>query len=195
LKTNQVSVGGDEVLLVTGLDNEIWFLMVSMSSTFSQGGDRTSVDPNLMRDDHVNDGASTSSMSAGSPGCPSGPCPNENDMDVATSNVDDDNNNNNNKAELSPVRRSFSACRVGKKRSFAESGIAGGASFWGSRSASTGTRKGLAFSQSNRPRTAPPGGDTNGFPDPSPAFANSFELDSSLEADRWLDFAECFKCG
>lgn len=164
------------------------------ASSCEMGGDRTSVDPNLMRDGHVNDGASSPSMSAGSPGCPSGPCPNENDMNVAISNVDDDYNNSN-KAELSPVRRSFSACRVDKKRSFAESGIAGGASFWGSRSASTGTRKGLVFSQSNRPRTAPTGGDTNGFPESSPAFSNSYGLDSTLEADRWLEFTECFKYG
>lgn len=141
------------------------------------------MDPSLLRDGNVNDGASTPS---GSPSWPSQSCPNENDMDIATS-----NGNNNNKAELSPLRRFFSACRVGKKRSFGESEIAGG-----SESTSIGNQMGsggyLASSQPSRARLSRTGGETNGFPEPS-AFANSFGLDATLEADRWFEFAECFK--
>ena len=143
------------------------------------------MDPTLMRDGNANDGASTPSST---PSWPSQSCPNEIDMDFATS--DDNNHNNNNnikiniKAELSPVRRSFSACRVGKKRSFGESEIVGGP-----QSTSIGY---LASSQPSRARPSPTGGERNGFPEPS-AFVNPFGLDATLEADRWLEFAECFK--
>lgn len=41
---------------------------------------------------------------------------------VSTSGVNEDLSN---KEEMSPLRRSFSACRVGKKRSFDEAEIAG----------------------------------------------------------------------
>jgi len=143
------------------------------------------VDPNLMRDGNENDGAS---MSAGSPGRRSGSCPNENEIGCATSNV-----NNNNRTEVSPVRRAFSACRVGKKRSFGEYGIAGGASFGVSNSPSIGNYVGLASAQPNRPRPSLTGGETHGFLETSGPFANTFGLDPTLEAEQWLEFADCFK--
>lgn len=137
----------------------------------SQNGDRTSMDPTLVRDGN---GASTPS---GSPGWPSGSRP----------------NGNNNRAESSPTRRSS-----GKKRSFGESETADQG---GSHSTSIGNQRDspgyLASSQPSRPRPSATGnniigGETNSFPEPS-AFANSFGLDPTLEADRWLEFSECFK--
>ncbi|KAG0569854.1 hypothetical protein KC19_6G120800 [Ceratodon purpureus] len=165
------------------------------ASSCEMVGGRTSADPNLMRDGNINDGASTPSMSAGSPGWPSGSCPTENgrELDVIS---------NGNKAEVSPVRRSFLECRVGKKRSFSESEEASaGPSLGGSHSTSIGNHMGAGHVASQPSRPRPTGGEASSLLEPR-AFGNSFGYDPALkddstmdcyEADRWLEFAECFK--
>lgn len=152
-----------------------------------------------MCDGNINDGASTPSMSAGSPRWPSGSCPTENDREL-------DAVSNGNRAEVSHIRRSFAACRVGKKRSFGASEAT--ASFGGSHITSIGNHLGAGHvaSQPSRPRPTPAptgnvGGEAPNFLELR-GFSNSFGLDPAmkddstmdcLEADRWLEFAECFK--
>ena len=172
-----------------------------------QVGGRLSVDPSLMRDGNMNDVASTPSMSPKSTGWPSGTSPTENEGET-------DAVSNGNAAEVSPVRKSLSACRMGsKKRSHDQSEAP--ATYGGSHTTSIGNHMGsgslgyLALQSSRSRPTSPPigicGGTTN-FLEPisrffshedcyplglDPTLKDDNNLDC-LEADRWLEFADCF---
>ncbi|KAG0586469.1 hypothetical protein KC19_2G092800 [Ceratodon purpureus] len=167
---------------------------------------RQFVDPNLIRDGNMNDSASTPSMSRRSSGWPSGTSPNENEGDVEAV-------SNGNAAEVSPVRKSLSACRMGsKKRSHDQSEAP--AAYGGSQCTPIGNymgsgSPGCTSSQPSRSRPTSPqndkfGGTTLSFLEPYRPFSyevcNPLGLEPALrddcyvdclDSDRWFEYADC----
>lgn len=147
----------------------------------------------------MNDGGSTTpSMSPSSPGWPSGTSPpeNEREADVVSTG---------NGAQISPVRKSFSACRMERKRPYDQSEHAGA---FGKSPMDNRQMHGSSASHghpTNRPRSSGPPltGMGGGSPEPRHFWhevCNPLGLDAKddsvnvdcLEADRWLEFTECF---
>lgn len=145
------------------------------ASSCEMVGGRLSVDPNMMRDGSMNDGASTPSMSPRSSGWPSGTNVSEKEMEAVS---------NGNAAEVSPVRKCFSACRMGsKKRSLDQSE-------GGSHSTSVGNHMGsesMGLQQHGRPFSYE-ACNPLGLDPTMKEYSNA----ECLEADRWLEFADCF---
>ncbi|XP_024377704.1 uncharacterized protein [Physcomitrium patens] len=168
------------------------------TSSCEMVGGRTSVDPNVMRSG--NDGESIPSMSAGSAAA----------TETETKGVEGASNGKHGDG-VSSVRKSLSEWRMGKKRTLEES-----VSFGGSHSAPMGNCMGpgsasgelWTSSHTSLARAGSPGTGVerecgNVLESMRSPFGGSFGMEATMkedasqmdcmEADRWLEFAECFK--